>query len=92
VWKLDLASFASVKAFAERYIASGLPLHVLINNGEDLALCPHPPLGLCLNHHVPPAGLISNSKVLTEDGHELTHQVNHLGEPTHSVSPCDLRS
>lgn len=32
VWQLDLASFASVKAFAKRYIESGMPLHVLYNN------------------------------------------------------------
>ena len=31
VWNLDLASFASTKAFAKRFVDSGLPLHILIN-------------------------------------------------------------
>ncbi|GIY29437.1 hypothetical protein CDAR_533851 [Caerostris darwini] len=32
IWYVDLSSMESVKAFAEKYIHSGLPLHVLINN------------------------------------------------------------
>ncbi|RUS30119.1 hypothetical protein BC938DRAFT_479832 [Jimgerdemannia flammicorona] len=31
-WDLDLASFASVRAFAKRFDESGLQLHVLLNN------------------------------------------------------------
>ncbi|TFY55361.1 hypothetical protein EVG20_g9343 [Dentipellis fragilis] len=31
-WPLDLASFASVRAFAQRYKDSGIPLDVLVNN------------------------------------------------------------
>lgn len=34
VWYADLASMSSVKALAEKYLISGLPLHVLINNGK----------------------------------------------------------
>lgn len=30
--ELNLASFASCRAFAKRYQDSGLPLHILINN------------------------------------------------------------
>ena len=37
---LDLASLASVRAFAERYLASGRPLHLLINNAGVMAT-PH---------------------------------------------------
>ncbi|GIY65118.1 hypothetical protein CEXT_774201 [Caerostris extrusa] len=32
IWYVDLSSMESVKAFAEKYIHSGLPLHILINN------------------------------------------------------------
>lgn len=32
VWYVDLFSMSSVKALAEKYLISGLPLHVLINN------------------------------------------------------------
>lgn len=32
---LDLASLASVRKFARDFTALGLPLHVLVNNGED---------------------------------------------------------
>ncbi|KAG8190453.1 hypothetical protein JTE90_016692 [Oedothorax gibbosus] len=32
IWYVDLASMDSVKSFAEKYVLSGLPLHVLINN------------------------------------------------------------
>lgn len=32
VWKMDLADLSSVKDFAERFLASGRPLHVLMNN------------------------------------------------------------
>lgn len=31
---LDLASLASVRRFVREFRASGLPLHVLVNNGE----------------------------------------------------------
>ncbi len=31
-WKLDLASLDSIRQFAQRFKASGLPLHVLMNN------------------------------------------------------------
>ena len=34
-WKLDLASLASVRAFADKFIASRRPLHVLMNNGTS---------------------------------------------------------
>ena len=32
VWKMDLADLSTVQAFAERFLASDLPLDVLINN------------------------------------------------------------
>jgi len=32
---LDLASFASVRAFVQRYIEDRLPLHILVNNAGD---------------------------------------------------------
>ncbi len=32
-WELDLSSLASVRSFAERFLASQQPLHLLINNG-----------------------------------------------------------
>lgn len=57
VWEMDLSKFSSVQAFAARYLESGRPLNVLINN----------------------AGLVSFEYALTEDGHELTYQTNHLG-------------
>lgn len=31
-WKLDLASLESIRQFAQRFKASGLPLHTLVNN------------------------------------------------------------
>ncbi|KAA1473014.1 NAD(P)-binding protein [Dentipellis sp. KUC8613] len=31
-WPLDLASLASVRSFARRFLESGLPLHLLVNN------------------------------------------------------------
>jgi hypothetical protein len=57
VWEMDLSKFSSVQVFAAKYIESGRPLNVLINN----------------------AGLVSWDYILTENGHELTHQTNHLG-------------
>lgn len=54
---LDLASFASVRKFAEGFLATDRPLHVLVNNaGGTWSRCRE-----------------------TEDGHETTFQVNHLG-------------
>ncbi len=35
---LDVASLTSVRAFASRYLASGKPLHVLVNNAGVMAL------------------------------------------------------
>lgn len=36
IWQLDLSSFASTQAFAHKFLDSGKPLHVLINNaGTD---------------------------------------------------------
>ncbi|XP_035206050.1 dehydrogenase/reductase SDR family member on chromosome X-like, partial [Stegodyphus dumicola] len=32
IWYVDLSSMSSVKTFAEKYLLSGLPLHLLINN------------------------------------------------------------
>uniref|UniRef100_A0A2L2YMG4 Dehydrogenase/reductase SDR family member on chromosome X n=2 Tax=Parasteatoda tepidariorum TaxID=114398 RepID=A0A2L2YMG4_PARTP len=32
IWYVDLSSMSSVKAFADKYLLSGLPLHILINN------------------------------------------------------------
>lgn len=57
VWEMDLSKISSVQAFAAKYLESGRPLNVLINN----------------------AGLVSWDYITTEDGHELTHQTNHLG-------------
>ena len=57
VWRLDLSDLESVHAFAQRFLDSGRPLHVLLAN----------------------AGIMSWEKVVTKDGHELTHQSNHLG-------------
>lgn len=37
VGELDLADLKSVKAFAESYVASGKPLHILINNAAIMA-------------------------------------------------------
>jgi NAD(P)-dependent dehydrogenase (short-subunit alcohol dehydrogenase family) len=37
VQALDLADLASVRAFAERYLASGRPLHILVNNAGVMA-------------------------------------------------------
>ena len=54
---LDLASFASVRAFAEAFAARFDRLDVLVNN----------------------AGLTVHKRELTEDGHEMQFQVNHLG-------------
>ncbi|KAA1473033.1 NAD-P-binding protein [Dentipellis sp. KUC8613] len=39
VWPLDLASFASVRSFVRRFVESGLPLHILVNNA---AVCSVP--------------------------------------------------
>lgn len=41
VQRLDLSDLASVRAFAQAYLASGKPLHLLINNAGVMA----PPLG-----------------------------------------------
>ncbi|KAJ3119147.1 hypothetical protein HK100_000459 [Physocladia obscura] len=38
VMKLDLADFSSVRAFAAAYIATGWPLHILVNNAGIMAL------------------------------------------------------
>jgi NAD(P)-dependent dehydrogenase (short-subunit alcohol dehydrogenase family) len=57
VMSLDLARFASVRAFAEEFLNRYDALHVLVNN----------------------AGVIQNTRSLTEDGNEMTFQVNHLG-------------
>jgi len=53
---LDLASFASVKAFAQSFLKRNLPLDLLVSN----------------------AGIVSHDWVLTQDGHEVQLQVNHL--------------
>lgn len=34
VWPLDLAKQTSVRTFCQRFLDSGLPLHVLLCNGE----------------------------------------------------------
>lgn len=57
VMAVDLANFASVRAFADDYLASGRPLHILVNN----------------------AGGTWSQRRPTDDGHETTFQVNHLG-------------
>lgn len=54
---LDLASFASVRGFAKRFLDEREALHVLVNN----------------------AGLTLSRREETEDGHEATFQINHLG-------------
>lgn len=41
---MDLADIASVRAFAESYVASGKPLHILINNAGIMA-CPEARVG-----------------------------------------------
>ena len=53
---IDLASFASVRAFADAFTASHDRLDVLMNN----------------------AGLVLSKREVTEDGHEMQFQVNHL--------------
>ena len=53
---IDLASFASVRAFADSFAASHDRLDVLLNN----------------------AGLVLSKREVTEDGHEMQFQVNHL--------------
>jgi len=57
VMPLDLASFASVRDFANRWTADHDHLDVLVNN----------------------AGLVLTARRETEDGNEMTFQVNHLG-------------
>jgi NAD(P)-dependent dehydrogenase (short-subunit alcohol dehydrogenase family) len=57
VLSLDLASFASVRSFADRFCAAHRSLDVLVNN----------------------AGLVLSQRRVTEDGNEMTLQVNHLG-------------
>lgn len=54
---LDLASFASVRDFAERFLDEHDAVQVLVNN----------------------AGLTLSRRQGTEDGHEATFQINHLG-------------
>jgi NAD(P)-dependent dehydrogenase (short-subunit alcohol dehydrogenase family) len=54
---IDLASFASVRAFAEAFTARHDRCDVLVNN----------------------AGLVLGRRTVTEDGHEATFQINHLG-------------
>ncbi len=41
---LDLASFASIRAFAQAFHATGLPLHLLVNNAGLMTLDPKPTL------------------------------------------------
>jgi NAD(P)-dependent dehydrogenase (short-subunit alcohol dehydrogenase family) len=57
VGQLDLADLNSVAAFAERYLATGFPVHSLINNAGIMA-CPETRVGpygweaqLATNHH-----------------------------------------
>lgn len=54
---LDLASFASVREFAKRFLDEHVAFQLLVNN----------------------AGLILSRREETEDGHEATFQINHLG-------------
>jgi NAD(P)-dependent dehydrogenase (short-subunit alcohol dehydrogenase family) len=54
---IDLASFASVRAFADAFHAKHDRLDILLNN----------------------AGLVLQKRSVTEDGHEMQFQVNHLG-------------
>lgn len=54
---LDLASFASVRAAADRLLEQHPRIHRLVNN----------------------AGLVLTERSETEDGHESTFQINHLG-------------
>lgn len=53
---IDLASFASVHAFADTFVAKHDRCDILVNN----------------------AGGVLSKRVLTEDGHEMQFQVNHL--------------
>jgi retinol dehydrogenase 12 len=54
---IDLASFASVRAFAAAFTTAYGRCDILVNN----------------------AGLIVRKRQITEDGHELQFQTNHLG-------------
>ena len=54
---LDLASFASVRAFADEFSRTHDRLDVLVDN----------------------AGVILKDRRVTEDGHEMQFQTNHLG-------------
>lgn len=57
LWSLDLASFASVQAFTDKFLQTGWPLDILVSN----------------------AGLgASQEWVITDDGYEITTQVNHI--------------
>ena len=57
---LDLASLASVRAFAAAMRTDGRPLHGLVNNAGIVVMDPP-------------------ERRLSEDGHELHFQTNHLG-------------
>jgi len=54
---LDLASFASVRAFPDAFTSAYDPCDILVNN----------------------AGLLLRKRAMTEDGHEVQFQTNHLG-------------
>jgi NAD(P)-dependent dehydrogenase (short-subunit alcohol dehydrogenase family) len=54
---LDLASFASVREFASRFLERYEEMAVVVHN----------------------AGVVLSSRQVTEDGNEMTFQVNHLG-------------
>ncbi|XDV15196.1 hypothetical protein PO909_015326 [Leuciscus waleckii] len=45
---LDLASLTSVRQFVQRYKATGLPLHVLVNNADGSSYLCHPVKGLMM--------------------------------------------
>ena len=79
VWQLDLVSFASVRAFASRYIKSGLPLHVLYNNA-----------GVNLPRHITADGFEQSFQVNLLSTMLLTFLLwpileKHIGEPNRVV-------
>jgi NAD(P)-dependent dehydrogenase (short-subunit alcohol dehydrogenase family) len=85
---LDLGSLVSVRTFAEGFIATGRPLHILINNAGYFTSLHSLMLILYSLLHYPPLLLFSFTNVVgimavpfgkTKEGFEMQMGTNHFG-------------
>lgn len=75
IFECDLASFASIRAFTDRFLDMGLPLHVLINAAS------FNPNHYSLEQVCSPTRLAKSWQQvqLSEDGYEMNFAVGYLG-------------